>query len=64
MIKTFTKWHLQSKIPTHLFNDSNCRGYRVENEVCSMAGLEERCLGANIWRQFLLINMAGLFPDT
>lgn len=56
MIKTFTKCFFfflqsgifQTKIPTYLFNDSKGRDYSVENEVCSMADQEERCLRANI----------------
>ena len=48
------------KIPTYLFNDSKCRDYSVENEVCSMADKEERCLRANIWIKILLNIYLGM----
>ena len=46
MIKTFTKRFFHRKIPTYLFNDSKCKDYSVEIEVCSMTDQEERCLRA------------------
>lgn len=62
IIKTFKKWHFQSKIPRYLFCNSNYKGFRVENEVQFNGRPRRKVFGGYYMEPMFATHMAGLFP--